>query len=260
MKYRIVGADRQTGEDVEIIIDAGDEVAAESAAVRRNVMVATVEAVRMPDPSVSRAPLAPADVRSCPYCGETVKVSAVKCKHCAADIGRGATFAQHSNSPSEAQTSETVIFEGPVSQWTNLGSFVFSGIIAIGGFVLLAIPDVPFAAAGGVWCFAGLVAFAAWFHVRFLVYRVTTERVEIERGWIGKSIENLDMFRVLDVRLSIGLFDRLVGMGNVNVISSDKTTPNVTIRGLPNARYVYDRLKREAVHADRRRGVLHVET
>jgi membrane protein YdbS with pleckstrin-like domain len=106
----------------------------------------------------------------------------------------------------------------------------------------------------------GLVAFSAWYNVRFLVYCVTTERIEVGRGWIAKKIENLDLFRVLDVRLKVGILDCLVGIGNVSVISTDKSTPSVMIRGLPNARAVYDRLKHEAVRADRRRGVVHVET
>jgi membrane protein YdbS with pleckstrin-like domain/predicted RNA-binding Zn-ribbon protein involved in translation (DUF1610 family) len=201
------------------------------------------------------------DTKACQYCGETIKAAAVKCKHCGSDLlARANTLPGQVNPLYDRQSAESVIYEGPVSQWTNLGTFIFCGFVALGGFIILIVPDVPFLAALGVWAFAALVAFLSWFNVRFLVYRVTTERVEIEKGWISKRIENLDMFRVLDVRLNIGVFDRLVGIGNVNVISSDKTTPNVTIRGLHNAREVYERLKRESVRADRRRGVIHVET
>lgn len=199
--------------------------------------------------------------KACQYCGETIKAAAVKCKHCGSDLlARANTLPGQVNPLYDHQGAESVLYVGPVSQWTNLGTFIFCGFVGLGGFVLLIVPDVPFLAALGVWAFAALAAFLAWFNVRFLVYRVTTERVEIEKGWIAKRIENLDMFRVLDVRLNIGVFDRLVGIGNVNVISSDKTTPNVTIRGLRNARDVYERLKREALRADRRRGVIHVET
>lgn len=46
MKFRIVGADRQTGEDIEIVVDARDEVDAETIASRRNIMVSSVVLVR----------------------------------------------------------------------------------------------------------------------------------------------------------------------------------------------------------------------
>jgi hypothetical protein len=58
MKFQIVGADHQTGEDVEIIVEANDEVAAESLASRRNIMVSQVSLVRLskPTPSIRAIP------------------------------------------------------------------------------------------------------------------------------------------------------------------------------------------------------------
>jgi hypothetical protein len=56
VKFQVNGADRETGEAVEIVIDAADEVAAEAVANRRNMVVATVN--RMPSvvqPSVQRS-------------------------------------------------------------------------------------------------------------------------------------------------------------------------------------------------------------
>jgi hypothetical protein len=59
MKYQIVGADRQTGEDVEIIVEANDEVTAESLASRRNIMVSRVSMVRLSQPPVVTRAVAP---------------------------------------------------------------------------------------------------------------------------------------------------------------------------------------------------------
>jgi len=42
MNFRIVGADRQTGEHIEIVVDARDEVDAETIANRRNILVSSV--------------------------------------------------------------------------------------------------------------------------------------------------------------------------------------------------------------------------
>jgi len=42
MRYEVFGADRETGEDVEIVINASDEVDAEAVANKRNVMVQRV--------------------------------------------------------------------------------------------------------------------------------------------------------------------------------------------------------------------------
>ena len=60
MNFQIVGADRETGEDVEIVVDARDEVDAETIANRRNIIVSSVVLLRSPrpDPQPSR-PVAP---------------------------------------------------------------------------------------------------------------------------------------------------------------------------------------------------------
>lgn len=57
---------------------------------------------------------------------------------------------------------------------------------------------------------AAILAAKAWWRVRFLVYRVTNERVEVERGLISKHLDNLDMFRVTDIKLNVRLTDRIV--------------------------------------------------
>ena len=97
-------------------------------------------------------------------------------------------------------------------------------------------------------------------NVKFIVYRVTTERIETEKGWISKKIDNVDLFRVKDVRLQIGIFDRLIGIGDVGILSSDMTDPSISLRGLHDPRPLYDRLKKETVRADRRRGVVHMDS
>ena len=56
MKFQIVGADRETGEDVEIIVDARDEVDAETIANRRNIMVSSVALRRSLPPDRQSSP------------------------------------------------------------------------------------------------------------------------------------------------------------------------------------------------------------
>lgn len=112
----------------------------------------------------------------------------------------------------------------------------------------------------GIVGFAGLIAIACYIDVRFTTYKVTTERIELERGWISKRVDNLDLFRAKDIRLSIGILDRVLGIGNVIVVSRDSTDSVLALKGLHDPRPLYDRLKKEFVRADRRRGVVHIES
>lgn len=84
MKFQIVGADRETGEDVEIVVDARDEVDAETIANRRNIIVSSVVLVRSlpPEPQQSPSIGAKTNVKQCPKCKEWINKGATKCPHC----------------------------------------------------------------------------------------------------------------------------------------------------------------------------------
>lgn len=65
MKYHVTGADRDTGEDLEIIIEAKNPAEAELAAKRRNLMVSGVAAMAPSQPEpVRSAPPRPTPVQS----------------------------------------------------------------------------------------------------------------------------------------------------------------------------------------------------
>lgn len=59
MKYRILGAERQTGDDVDMIIEAPTRGAAEAKAHRMNVLIERVEVLLEPPPATGHVPTRP---------------------------------------------------------------------------------------------------------------------------------------------------------------------------------------------------------
>lgn len=87
MKFKIVGADQETGEDVEIVVDARDEVAAETIANRRNITVSSVVLVRSEWLNAEQsAPTAPKQSLKCMECGMLVSSRNVTCPSCGASV------------------------------------------------------------------------------------------------------------------------------------------------------------------------------
>jgi uncharacterized membrane protein YdbT with pleckstrin-like domain len=84
-------------------------------------------------------------------------------------------------------------------------------------------------------------------------YKITLRRVETERGIVTKKVESLELWRVLDVRYTQSIFDRLTGNGRVTLESTDKSDPRLDLHGLPQHRKVFEAL-REAVQAARHTG------
>jgi uncharacterized membrane protein YdbT with pleckstrin-like domain len=106
----------------------------------------------------------------------------------------------------------------------------------------------PISAAFLLWSAYLLLTFAGRIAVR---YTLTPQRLEIERGVLGKRYESLELWRVRDVVLEQTLLERLRGVGRITVLSSDQLEPNLEVGPVPQARRLYDDL-RDAVTAARK--------
>lgn len=102
----------------------------------------------------------------------------------------------------------------------------------------------------------GVAALYFWARSIGTSYKVTTRRVIVERGVLSKRLEQVDAYRIKDYVVERPLGQRLVGTGNLLLLTMDSTTPAVELRGIKtDVVALYDRL-RAAAEADRgRRGV-----
>ena len=98
-------------------------------------------------------------------------------------------------------------------------------LLILAGIVLMAL-DV---AGGGLWWLAltaaGLaVLLVTWVQNLAATYEITGERLLIRRGIVFKSIDEIELYRVKDVRLDFTLLNQWAGIGTLCVSSSDETT------------------------------------
>jgi uncharacterized membrane protein YdbT with pleckstrin-like domain len=106
---------------------------------------------------------------------------------------------------------------------------------------------------------AVLVLFFKIIKLKSTRYRISTDRIERSRGLLGKQIDNLDMFRIIDMSLNRGFFDGLVGIGIVVLITTDKTDPEFRFEKVGRAKQLYDIIKKASLDADRKQSVVHLE-
>ena len=136
-------------------------------------------------------------------------------------------------SPSDlALAPEETLFEGRPAVLPGIGAFLLT-ILTLG--------------------LAGL--YFLW-KARGVSYKVTTRRVIVERGRLSKRLEQVDAYRIRDFVVERPFGQRLVGTGNILLLTADATTPAVELRNLStDVVALYERL-RAAADADRlRRGV-----
>ena len=72
------------------------------------------------------------------------------------------------------------------------------------------------------------------------------------RGILNRREDNLELYRVRDYSMDQPLSLRLVGLGNIHMVTSDPVTPNISILAIPDCERVREAL-RHSVEAARDR-------
>jgi hypothetical protein len=95
--------------------------------------------------------------------------------------------------------------------------------------------------------------------VRTVRYRISNYRIDYERGLFSRKIDTLELWHVEDLSFFQSFFDRLMGCGDIKIISHDETTPQLLLRGLPNPRPLFENLKQRIIAVKRQRGVIKMD-
>jgi uncharacterized membrane protein YdbT with pleckstrin-like domain len=95
--------------------------------------------------------------------------------------------------------------------------------------------------------------------LKSIYYEVSPDRIEYGRGIFSRKIDNLDMFRVVDLKLHRSLLDCITGVGSVILVTKDDTDPVFEFEKVADPKKVYDVLKKASLDADRKQGVVHLD-
>ncbi len=167
----------------------------------------------------------------------------------------------------EADDREEVYYEGSPMIRGQLGKIFLWTIL---GLVFLALPIVwRILQREGQWPIWWITLACIVLGLLFLLipvlivksvrYRISNYRIDYERGIFGKRIDTLELWHVEDIRFDQSFLDRILGVGNITVISHDDTTPNLTMIGIPNPRPLFETLKQRVIAVKRQRGVVKMD-
>ena len=88
----------------------------------------------------------------------------------------------------------------------------------------------------------------------FTKYRISEDRIFCEEGFLNLHEEEILLYRVRDLRLTISLGQRIFGVGTVCVVSSDKSIPHLDLKNVKDPRSVKELIHKNVEAAkDRRR-------
>ena len=88
----------------------------------------------------------------------------------------------------------------------------------------------------------------------FTRYRLSEDRLFCEKGFLNLKADEVLLYRVQDLELTISLAQRIFGVGTVCVHSSDKSIPHLDLENVKHPREVKELIHRNVEAAkDKRR-------
>ncbi len=109
-------------------------------------------------------------------------------------------------------------------------------------------------------CLVGVglvIVLVKWLANLTVTYELADDRLILHKGILSKSIDEIELYRVKDVRLDFTIINQIAGIGTITITSSDETTRDapLVIRDVPHARARREQLRDHVNAARRQRGV-----
>src|SRR5438093_1947620 len=146
-------------------------------------------------------------------CNSTDPYGALELSAC---YQRGSFGKEGSVTETSSAMPEEIVWRGTSSQWKNFGVYLLCGL-----FCWLIVPV--------------FFALAYYLQTRCKVFELTTERLKVTSGVFTKVTETLELYRVKDIETRQPFFSQLVGIENVQMNTSDASSPLVLIEAVPSS-------------------------
>lgn len=127
------------------------------------------------------------------------------------------------------------------------------GAVAVSGTTDTVHPGLPLILSVVAIVIGGL----RWIEDRSTKYELTTDRLILHRGLVNKSIDEVELYRVKDVRIDFSLINQMADIGTLTLTTSDETTraQPLVMRDIHRARARREEVRTRVEAARRRRGV-----
>ena len=224
----------------------------------------------------------------CPACGVDVAEQAAFCHKCGENLsgedrsggkpsGGGAAkdkprgpaspsdFARQmasSRTDDDDDDVERVLWKGGYSANGMIGSWILA-VLATVVLVAVAVLLIP----SGVFWFVPLgaililwIALGGCMMLRKMgvSYELTTQRFLHRAGVLSRKTDRIEVIDMDDVSFQQGLLQRMVGVGSIHIVSSDRSHPELHLQGIADVENVAELID-ETRRAERRRRGIHIE-
>ncbi len=90
-------------------------------------------------------------------------------------------------------------------------------------------------------------------------YKLTSRRLMIDHGFIGRRTEEIELYRFDDISLTQNIFERLTNKGDIYISTSDSSSPEFTLYNISDPERVKDMIRDAAAAEHERRRIRYRE-
>jgi uncharacterized membrane protein YdbT with pleckstrin-like domain len=163
----------------------------------------------------------------------------------------------------EDEEPETDVWRGGFSSRAMFGNWILAGVVTV---VLLVTVIALGTKTWYLWLGWAIVSALLWGGFGCLLayrkltckYHLTTQRFIHESGLLKRVTDRIEVIDIDDVSFEQQVIERVVGVGTIKILSSDRSHPVLVMRGIEKVKEVaslIDDLRRK----ERRRRGLHIE-
>ena len=136
--------------------------------------------------------------------------------------------------------AEQTVWRGTSSQWKNFGLFILCGL-----FCWLIVPI--------------FIALARYLQTKCKVYELTTERLKTTEGVFTKVTDTLEFYRIKDIETQQPFLYRLCAIENVQLNTSDASSPVVFMEAVPHGAGLADKIRNQVETIRQQKGVREID-
>jgi uncharacterized membrane protein YdbT with pleckstrin-like domain len=136
--------------------------------------------------------------------------------------------------------AEETVWRGSSSQWKNFGAYVLCAL-----FCWLIVPI--------------FIALARYLQTKNKVYELTSERLKITEGVFSKVTDTLELYRVKDIETRQPFLYRLCGVENIQMNTSDTSSPFIFIEAIPHTVGLADKIRNQVEIIRQQKGVREID-
>ena len=193
----------------------------------------------------------------CIKCGTANPDAALYCKKCGFEFEP-----EEETRVATRQTDNMLAKSEPIFSITPTMKFVYAGYVLaiIGAFILALViggiaqllSALGTVVLGLILCLAFLVV-PAIYHLRqkLVRYTLTDTTIEIDRGLISRSTQNIPLRRIQDVTVSSTMMQRVLGFGDIVIDNASETGGKVVLDNIDSPRKYVDMLLEQMRRIDR---------